>query len=105
MKTVRIPADPQMPARPSRLARVLVTGAVLALVSNAAFATWRAHQEGNNWVIREGNNRVAMPDKKTAEKTANKLNKAQKKGEKRQGSGFMAEEDGPCAKPMPNMNC
>jgi hypothetical protein len=81
---------------------ILLTVIALTLLSGQAAATWRAHQDGNNWYIREGNNKIPMPDKKTAEKTVKKNNKAIKKGKKRT-EGVYDDGSGNCDDPR--INC
>ncbi|MEZ5652965.1 MAG: hypothetical protein R3E87_20720 [Burkholderiaceae bacterium] len=72
-----------------------------------ALAEWTVSPQpsfvGKGYNVSNGRETVVMPDEKSARKAARALNKADKKAAKK--SGFKAEEDGPCARPQPNMNC
>lgn len=63
--------------------------------------SWQAWQSGNDWYIRDGNDKVKMPDEKTARKTAKKFNKI----EKQEGSGVSEDGHGPCSDPSSQVLC
>ena len=66
-----------------RLTVAVLTSAAVLTFSTAPAWAWSAHQEGNNWYVREGNTKVPMPDEKTAKSVANDFNKIDKKDDKK----------------------
>jgi hypothetical protein len=89
--------------------RPLLGGLLLGLAFTSQAASWSVRSEGAaGYWITNGQTSINMPDEKTANKTAAKLNKAERKAKKRAAkddSGFKAEESGPCSEASPRINC
>lgn len=85
----------------------LATAALVATLLAAAApasATWHAVQDGNSWYVKNGNEAVAMPDEKTARKTAKQFNRIEKKaGKSGGGDGVWDDGSGHCDDPL--FNC
>jgi hypothetical protein len=63
--------------------------------------SWQAWQSGDDWYIRDGDEKVKMPDEKTARKTAKKFNRI----EEQEGSGVYDGGNGPCSDPSTQVLC
>lgn len=76
------------------------------LMASPASATWSATNEGTGWHIRERDVWIAMPDERTARKTARRINKSIRQGEERVSQGgVVAPGSGSCNDPASGVLC
>jgi hypothetical protein len=98
---------------PIGFARTLAwVGVMTAAVAPSAHAEWTYERQpqvqGKGFVVTDGNKSFVVTDEKAARQSARALNKADRKAKRKaakEDDGFKAEETGPCAKPVPGMNC